>query len=279
MTPNDYCRQRTAASGSSFFASFLFLPRKKKDAMYALYAFCREVDDVVDECREPTLAAIKLAWWKEEIERVFAGKAEHPVGRALMLCIEAFQLEKELFLAVIAGMETDLRQNRYQDFDALSLYCYHVASVVGLISARIFGFRDEKTLDYAHDLGMALQLTNIIRDVGEDAERGRIYLPLQELERFGVTEADILQGRQTAEFNELMRFQAERAEGFYVSAFNSLTAGDRAAPRPGLVMAAIYRALLREIVAADFPVLTSRVRLTKLFKLWLAARTWVRGMP
>ncbi|MCL2022201.1 MAG: presqualene diphosphate synthase HpnD [Betaproteobacteria bacterium] len=279
MTPDEYCRQKTAASGSSFFWGFLFLPREKKRAMHALYAFCREVDDVVDECRDPMLAAIKLAWWREEIERVFIGKAEHPVGRALTNSVQAFQLEKENFLAIIDGMEMDLRQNRYSDFESLSLYCYRVASVVGLLSARIFGYRDEKTFAYARDLGMAFQLTNIIRDVGEDAERGRIYLPLDELARFGVTEADILEGRQTAAFIELMRHQAERAEGFYSRALNALPAGDKAAQRPGLVMAAIYRALLKEIVAADFPVLTSRVRLTRLFKLWLVVRTWAGVLP
>jgi len=279
MTPEEYCRQKTAASGSSFFAGFLFLPRKKKEAMHALYAFCREVDDVVDECRDQDLAAIKLAWWREEIELVYAGRAEHPVGRALVGTVKEFQLEKEHFLEIINGMEMDLRQSRYADFASLSLYCYRVASVVGLISVRIFGFRDEQTLKYAHDLGMAFQLTNIIRDVGEDAERGRVYLPQDELQRFGVTEADISEGRNTAEFVALMRFQAERAEEFYERALDELPPCDKAAQRPGLVMAAVYRALLKEIVAADFPVLRSRVRLTKLFKLWLVARTWAGGSP
>ncbi|MCL2075683.1 MAG: presqualene diphosphate synthase HpnD [Betaproteobacteria bacterium] len=279
MTPDEYCRRKTAASGSSFFLGFLFLPRERKRAMHALYAFCREVDDVADECHDHTLAAARLTWWREEIERVFRGEAEHPVGRALADSVSAFQLEKEKFLAIIDGMEMDLRQNRYSDFESLSLYCYRVASVVGLLSARIFGFHDEKVLDYARDLGMAFQLTNIIRDVGEDARRGRIYLPLEELERFGVSEADILEGRKTAEFVELMRHQAGRAEGFYTRAFALLPAGDRSAQRPGLVMAAIYRELLRKIVATDFPVLTRRTRLATLHKLWLVVRTWVGVLP
>ncbi|MDR0233515.1 MAG: presqualene diphosphate synthase HpnD [Zoogloeaceae bacterium] len=279
MTPDDYCRQKTAASGSSFVPGFLFLSRAKKQAMRALYAFCREVDDVADECRDPALAVVKLAWWREEIERVFAGKAEHPVGRALMTATQAFPLGKENFLTIIDGMEMDARQNRYPDFESLSLYCYRVASVVGLLSAQIFGYRDEKTLSYAGHLGMAFQLTNIIRDVGEDAVRGRLYLPQDELARFRVAEADILQGRRTAEFVELMRFQAKRAEAFYDHALEVLPAIDRSSQRPGLVMASIYRALLQEIVDADFPVLEGRVRLAPMFKLWLALRAWAGGMP
>lgn len=272
MTPDKYCLQKTAASGSSFALGFLGLPRAKKQAMYALYAFCREVDDVVDECRTPALAAIKLAWWREEIARVFKGRAAHPVGRALAVAVQAFRLEQEKLLAIIDGMEMDLRQNRYPDFESLSLYCYRVAGVVGLLSARIFGYQDEKTLTYAVDLGTAFQLTNIIRDVGEDARRGRIYLPGEELARFKVTEDAILASRKTAEFTELMRYQAERAEAFYTRALNALPACDRAHQRPGLIMAAIYRALLREIIAADFPVLESRVRLAPLYKFWLALR-------
>jgi len=277
MTPDEYCRQKTAASGSSFVLAFWLLPRAKKRAMYALYAFCREVDDIVDDCLDTALAAIKLAWWREEIERVFAGRAEHPVGQALIGAVQTFQLEKDKFLAIIDGMEMDLRQNRYPDFASLSLYCYRVAGVVGLLSARIFGYQDEKTLDYAVDLGTAFQLTNILRDVGEDARRGRIYLPGEELARFGVTEASLLEGCWTPEFPSLMRFQAERAEAFYARALDVLPLCDRASQRPGLIMAAIYRALLREIVAADFPVLEGRVRLTPLYKFWLALRTACGG--
>ena len=277
MNPHDYCQDRAAKSGSSFYYSFMFLPPEQRQAITALYAFCREVDDVVDECHDVSLAQIKLEWWRQEVERIFTGTPTHPVGFALQDVLRRFKLPQEQLLEIIDGMAMDLSQTRYLDFKGLQLYCYRVASVVGLLSAEIFGHEHRQTLKYAHDLGLALQLTNIIRDVGEDARRGRIYLPIEDLQRFGVPAKDILEARYSDAFRELMAFQAERAEHFYEQAFAQLPAGDRKAQRPGLVMAAIYRTLLREIAADGFQVLDRRISLTPVRKVWIAGSTWFKG--
>ena len=277
MNPHDYCQDKAAKSGSSFYYSFMFLPPERRQAITALYAFCREVDDVVDECHDLSLAQTKLEWWRQEVGRVYAGTPTHPVGHALKDVIKGFRLPQEQLLEIIDGMAMDLSQTRYLDFKGLQLYCYRVASVVGLLSVEIFGYENRQTLKYAHDLGVALQLTNIIRDVGEDARRGRIYLPIEDLQRFGVPAKDILEARYSDAFRELMAFQAERAEHFYEQAFAHLPAGDRKAQRPGLVMAAIYRTLLREIARDGFLVLDRRTSLTPLRKVWLAGTTWFRA--
>ncbi len=277
MNPDDYCQQKAASSGSSFYYSFLFLPPQRRQAIVALYAFCREVDDIVDECLDAHVAATKLAWWRHELHALEGGTAQHPVTQALLTARASFSLPTEQLLEIIDGMEMDLRQTRYLDFKALSLYCYRVASIVGLLAAEIFGYQDRRTQKYAHDLGMAFQLTNIIRDVGEDARRGRIYLPIDELQRFEVPAADILNARYSDNFRRLIEFQIERAEKFYAQAFAALPAGDRQAQRPGLVMAAIYRTLLDEIRRDGCQVLSQRTSLTPLRKLWIAWRTWMRG--
>ncbi|MBS0545194.1 MAG: presqualene diphosphate synthase HpnD [Proteobacteria bacterium] len=277
MNPHDYCQQKAAKSGSSFYYSFMFLPPERRQAITALYAFCREVDDVVDECHDPSIAQTKLEWWRQEVARVYGGTPTHPVGHALKDVAPAFNLPQEQLLEIIDGMAMDLSQTRYLDFKGLQLYCYRVASVVGLLAAEIFGYQDRQTLKYAHDLGLAFQLTNIIRDVGEDARRGRIYLPMEDLQRFNVPAKDILEARHSDAFRQLMEFQAQRAEQFYEQAFAYLPAIDRKAQRPGLVMAAIYRTLLREIAADGFQVLDRRTSLTPLRKVWLAGTTWFRG--
>ena len=277
MNPHDYCQDKAAKSGSSFYYSFMFLPAERRQAITALYAFCREVDDVVDECHDLSLAQTKLEWWRQEIGRVYNGRPTHPVGLALKDVIKGFRLPQEQLLEIIDGMAMDLSQTRYLDFKGLQLYCYRVASVVGLLAAEIFGHQDRQTLKYAHDLGLAFQLTNIIRDVGEDARRGRIYLPIEDLQRFNVPAKDLLEARYSDAFRELMAFQAERAEKFYDQAFAQLPAIDRKAQRPGLVMAAIYRTLLREIARDGFMVLDRRTSLTPLRKVWLAGTTWFRA--
>lgn len=277
MSPQQYCQEKAAASGSSFYYSFLFLPRARREAITALYAFCREVDDIADECTDFQVARTKLNWWRGEIDNLYNGQPQHPVTKALTPAVAAYGLSAEHFLEIIDGMEMDLEYNRYQDFKQLQLYCYRVASVVGLLSATIFGYSNRDTLKYAHDLGMAFQLTNIIRDVGEDARRNRIYLPLDELARFGVLEEDILQGRESEQVKQLLDFQIERAESFYDRALNALPAEDRKQQRTGLIMTAIYRTLLREIKADGAQqVLNARVSLTPLRKLWLAWTTWIR---
>ena len=274
MNPHAYCQDKAAQSGSSFYYSFLFLPPERRQAITALYAFCREVDDVVDECHDVQLAQTKLDWWRGEVARVFDGSPAHPVGRALQDIVARFHLPREQLLEIIDGMAMDLTQTRYLDFKGLQLYCYRVASVVGLLAAEIFGYSDRQTLKYAHELGIALQLTNIIRDVGEDARRGRIYLPIEDLQRFNVRAAEILEGRYSDNFRALMAFQAERAEGYYTRALEALPQADRKAQRAGLVMAAIYRTLLAEIVRDGFQVLDRRTSLTPVRKLWIAGRTW-----
>ena len=275
MTPDEYCQKKAAASGSSFYYSFLFLPAPRRRAITALYAFCREVDDVVDEAAEMQIAAAKLAWWRAEVANLYRGNPQHPVTRALAPFIGEYSLPQEQLNEIIDGMEMDLTQTRYLDWPALERYCHRVAGVVGLLAARIFGYRDARTLEYARNLGIAFQLTNIIRDVGEDARKNRIYLPMDELKRFDVPAADILIARETPQFNALMRFQDERARGWYGTAFAALPAVDRRAQRPGLIMAAIYKALLDEIVRDDFRVLSRRTSLTPLRKFWIAWKPWL----
>jgi phytoene synthase len=275
MTPDQYCQQKAAASGSSFYYSFLFLPQDRRRAITALYAFCREVDDVVDEVSDPGVARAKLAWWVEEVERIFAGTPEHPVGRALAPVVGTYGLERSLMLEIVEGMRMDLDYNRYPDFATLEVYCHRVAGVVGLLSARIFGYTEPGTLDYARTLGLAFQLTNIVRDVGEDVRRNRIYLPLDELNRFGLAADDLVLLKEDERFGRLMSFQIERARQHYDRALALLPAADRRAQRPGLVMAAIYRTLLDEIDASGGKVLNQRIALTPLRKLWIAWRTWV----
>ena len=277
MKPQEYCKQKVAQSGSSFTVSFIFLPKTQREAMTALYAFCREVDDVVDECTDYNVAQTKLNWWKSEVTNLYANTPQHPVTKALQPFISQFNLAQEHFLEIIDGMEMDLKFNRYEDFKQLQLYCYRVASVVGLLSASIFGFKNRKTLKYAHDLGMAFQLTNIIRDVGEDARRGRIYLPLDELKKAKVTEDDILQSRETPQVKELMEYQIERAETYYDKALRELPTEDAKQQRTGLMMAAIYRTLLREIKTGSAEkVLTSKTSLPPFRKILLAVQTYFK---
>ena len=279
MDVHQYCQDRAAASGSSFYYSFLFLPPDTRRAITAFYALCRELDDVVDECHERQVAETKLDWWRAEIGRFAAGEPEHPATCALFDTPQGRAIPPALLLEIVDGMAMDLDHPRYPDFKSLNLYCYRVAGVVGEIAAAIFdGARSEHDRDirrYAHELGLAFQLTNIIRDVGEDARRGRIYLPQDELARFGVAETDILHGRDTPEFQALMRFQYDRASAHYDSALAALPPRARRTQRPGLVMAAIYRTLLDEIRRDGFPVLRARVALTPLRKLWLASTTWL----
>ena len=277
MSPDEYCQQKAAQSGSSFYYSFLFLPKPRRLAITALYAFCREVDDAVDETSDPMVAQSKLTWWRSEINAMLAGTPTHPVTRALQPHLAIYQLQGQHLLAIIDGMEMDLNQTRYLDFIALERYCWHVASVVGILSASIFGVSNPDTLMFAEKLGLAFQLTNIIRDVGDDAHKGRIYLPINELQQFGVTAADILNARHSEQFVALMQFQYQRAQACYEQAFALLPKQDRRAQRTSLIMAAIYRTLLVEIKDDGFKVLNQRISLTPLRKLWLAWITYVRG--
>lgn len=273
MDPQDYCQTKAAGSGSSFYYAFRFLPERQRQAITALYAFCREVDDVVDECSDSGVARMKLQWWRDEIGRVFESRPQHPVGHALAAQIDDYNLPREYFLEIIDGMEMDLDLHRYESYKELALYCYRVAGVVGLLSAEIFGYRNRQTLKYATELGTALQLTNILRDVHEDARRGRIYLPREAMARCGVNEQDILSFQHTPQAQVLFEEILQRARRHYRSALELLPDEDRHAQRAGLIMAAIYQATLDELERDGLRVLERRVALTPLRKLWIAWRT------
>ncbi|MBS0291572.1 MAG: presqualene diphosphate synthase HpnD [Proteobacteria bacterium] len=272
-TPEHYVQDKAAASGSSFYYAFLFLPRERRAAITAFYAFCREVDDVVDNVSDAGVAQAKLAWWQGEVAKAFAGQPSHPVMQALMPHVPVYGIEQRQLQAVIEGCQMDLEQTRYLDFAGLQRYCHLVAGVVGEVAARIFGQQDERTTQYAHKLGLAFQLTNIIRDVGEDAMRGRIYLPISELKQFDVKAHEITKREYSDRFTALMKFQAERAHRLYDEALALLPDADRTAQKPGLMMANIYRALLVEIERENFQVLHQRIALTPLRKLWIAMKT------
>ena len=248
MQPLDYCRQKAAESRSSFLAAFRFLPQRRQDAMTVLYAFCRELDDVVDDCTDMQVAQTTLNWWRADLAKVFDGGApEHPVCRALQGVVAEFALPHDELAEIIEGMQMDLTQARYENFVELQLYCHRVAGVVGRLITRILGFSRPETLDYADKMGLALQLTNIIRDVGEDARNGRIYLPMEDLQRFDVPAQTIMQAAPTPQFAELMAFQIARARATYREALALLPAADKKAQKMGLILAAIYYALLNEI--------------------------------
>ena len=280
-TPQQYVQDKAAASGSSFYYAFMFLPPRQRAAITAFYAFCREVDDVVDETHDAQVAATKLAWWRQEVARAFGGQPSHPVMTALMPLTVEFNIGVQHLDAVIEGCQMDLDQTRYLDYAGLQRYCHLVAGVVGEVASNIFGHTSPATTKYAHRLGLAMQLTNIIRDVGDDARRGRIYLPMSELQQFDVKAHELLKRDApwgySERFQALMRYQAERAHRLYDEALILLPEADRQAQKPGLMMANIYRTLLREIEAEGFQVLHQRTSLTPLRKLWIAVHTHWRG--
>jgi phytoene synthase len=277
MTPDQYCHDKVARSGSSFHYSSMFMPPDRRRAVTALYAFCRQLGDTVDEATDGSVARIKLAWWRNEIAKMFDGAPDHPVTKALLPHVQSCGITQERLVAIVDGTEMDLEQTRYLDYPALRKYCRHVAGAVGELSAGIFGYADPATLAYADKLGLALQLTLVIRNVGDDARKGRIYLPVNELQQFNVKAADILNGRYSNDFSALMRFQCDRARTAYREALAALPAQDRRAQRPGLMMAAIYYTLLGEIEESGFQVLHQRISLTPLRKLWLAWKTHMTG--
>jgi len=275
MDPDQYCEQRIAATRSSLQYSVLFVEPEQRRAINALYAFRREVGDVVDECRDPGVARVKLAWWREEIGRAFGGIPQHPVTRALKHVAARYTLSQEQFLEIIDGVEMDLDCNAYRTFKELSLYCYRVAVVVAIMAAQVFGYEDRRTLKYAHELGMALQLTDILRDLAQDVRRGRIYLPEEDMARFMVSREDILHGRLDDKMRALLTFEVERAELHLQQAYARLPEQDRYRQRSGLILAAIYRALLKAIKDAGYQVFTQRISLSpprRIFIAWQTAR-------
>jgi len=274
MSPQDYCKQKTNESHSSFLFAFIFLSQKKRNALTALYAFCREVDDVVDECKEYEISKNTLDWWRFEIDRLYNNEPQHPVTKALDPYIKHYELDKAYFVEIINGMEMDLNFSRYESFKELQLYCYRVASTVGILSAQIFGYKDSKTLKYAHNLGIALQLTNIIRDIGEDAKRGRIYIPIDELKKLNITESEILKNINEKKFQDLIQTQTKRAHDYYKLAINNLPDEDKINQKPGLMMGNIYYVLLSKIKKnSSKNILNQKIELSNLRKFLIVVLT------
>lgn len=270
-----YCQNKAAASGSSFYYSFMFLPLAQRNAITAVYAFCREVDDIVDECSDSIIATQKLLWWQTEIERVFNGTPQHPVGVALSEAIHTYKLQRIWFDEILQGMNMDLRYQGYSTYADLNLYCHCVASTVGMLAASIFGYQNPSTLEYAKQLGLSFQLINIIRDIGEDARRGRIYIPEEQLQTFGIEPKEILQLsiKKPEQLTLLLSAIAQQAHTYRANAMINLAPEDRASQRSGLIMARIYFSILNEIERANFAVLHQKISITPLRKLWVAWRT------
>jgi len=273
MSAAEYCENRTRGSGSSFFYAFLFLPAEQRRAMMALYAFCREIDDIADEVPDQSLAMRQLGFWREEVARVVAGNPQHPVGMELHWSRKQFDLDEALLIELIDGMSMDvLRQPLLRRSD-LALYCYRVAGVVGLLSIEIFGYRNRHARDFAVKLGEALQLTNILRDVASDAAIGRIYFPAEDRIRHRLADQDFLDGNH-ARLRPLLREYGLRAKSLYREALALLPSEDRASLRPSIMMAAIYYKHLQRLHAVDFDIWQRPVRLSPLRKIWIAWRCW-----
>lgn len=275
-TPQQYCQNLVAASGTNFYYSFLFLPKAKREAVQAIYAFCRAIDDVVDETNDPQIAEQKLQWWATEIERLYQGTPQHPITRALLPAQQAYHLPKVCFEEILQGMAMDLRYQGYQTIEDLRVYCHCVAGTVGILVATVFGYQHHSTLEYAKKLGIALQLINIIRDIGEDARRGRIYFPEDDLQNYGIKPAEILKLQLTNpdRLVALLKKYSEIATSYYQAALQELPSDDRPAQRSGLIMAAIYFKILEEIQRSDYNVLDQKISITPIRKLWTAWRTW-----
>ncbi len=274
MSPQQYCLDKTRGSGSSFFYAFLFLAEQPRRAMMALYAFCREVDDIADEVSEQEVALTKLHFWREELGRVFQDKPRHPVGKELNWARQHYPLDEELLLEMIDGMLMDIQRQPILKASDLSLYAYRVAGVVGLLSIEIFGYQDRKSRDFATSLGEALQLTNILRDVAEDAQLERIYLPQEDRIRHKVSDQAIKDGDMGTALPALLTEYGDKAEAAYQRALEQLPDGDRVSLRPSLVMAAIYHAYLRHLRENNFDVWQKPVRILPVHKIWIAWRAW-----
>jgi phytoene synthase len=267
----------TRNSRSNFFYAFLFLPRAQREAIFAVYAFCRIVDDAVDQSGDREAQRRELARWRAEIADVFEGVPRHPAGERLQEVVRAFPIPRQALLDIIAGVEMDLDHATYETFDDLYPYCYHVASAVGLCCIEIFGYRNPQARQYAVELGVALQLTNILRDVQVDARMGRVYLPQEDLQRFGVPAADLERGRYSPAFVELMRWQAIRAREYYARARAALPPEDRQRLFAAEIMGRTYFTLLEAIEARGFRVFDTRVSVPARRRLAIALGQWVRA--
>jgi 15-cis-phytoene synthase len=272
----EYCAQLTRKSRSNFYYAFLFLAKEKRQAMYAVYAFCRSVDDIADGSASVREKEMLLDNWRRELDRCYEGKPQHPITVKLAQSIEKFPIPKEYFQELLAGVEMDLFHHRYPTFRELYEYCYRVAGVVGLMCIEIFGYRNPKAKDYAVNLGVALQLTNIMRDLKVDADRGRIYLPQEELERFGYRDEELLRAAYTPAFIELMGFAGARARQYFQHARQLLAEEDRRSLLAAEIMGAIYYRLLETIEIAHYRVFDRTITLPTSYKLWIALSIWAR---
>lgn len=276
INPNSYCEKKLIESGSNFSFAFKMLNPAQQQALTAVYAFCREVDDTVDEASDSSLASKKITWWCSEIDRVYQNKAQHPIGIALEESVQNFNLEKKYFDQMLHGMKMDLMYFGYETFEDLIVYCHCVASTAGLLAAGIFGFTDKGTLEYAKTLGLALQWINMIRDLGEDADRGRVYFPEVELKKFYLTPEKIIQKKDSENLRSFLLFQAERARNFYKKAISFLPICDRYKQRPGIIMAEIYFSLLNEIQKQDFAIFENSITLPAMKKIFIVSKTMIR---
>lgn len=264
----------TRKSNSSFFYSFFFLPAEKRKAIYSIYALCRSLDDAVDKSSGKPEASEALLKWTTEIASMYHGKPSHPITIDLKPYIDKYSIPQKYFSELVKGMEMDLTKNRYDTFDELHKYCYRVASAVGLICVEVFGYKNATTLGYAVDLGIAMQLTNILRDIKADAANGRIYLPLEDMKKFGYTEEDLFSSTYNQAFVEVMRFESERAHSYYKRAEETLPKEDRRTMVAAEIMKTIYRRILRQIESAQYDVFTHTVKLSKPQKIITALKTW-----
>lgn len=278
MDVRDHAKKLTKESASNFYYSFLFLPKPKREAMYAVYAFCRSSDDIVDGHLPVNEAAKQLRFWREELERGYQGRATHPIMVRVSEVAKRYRIPKRYFEELIDGMEMDLEKHRYATFEELREYCYRAASVVGLICIEIFGYKNPRTKAYAENLGIAFQLTNILRDLVPDLKRGRIYLPLEDLSRFHYREEDLLAQIYNEAFMELMRFEAGRARSYFQKAEAALSREDRRSMLAAEIMRAIYAKLLGEIERASYNVFSQRISLSKPLRLRLALTAWLKNV-
>lgn len=275
--PASHCYQLTRESNTNFSYSFYFLPAEKRKALYAIYAYCRCLDDVVDKSFSRVDASAALLQWTTETINMFQGKPSHPITVGLKPYIDRYSIPQKYFFELIKGVEMDLVKNRYNTFDELHKYCYRVASAVGLICAEVFGYKNATTLGYAVDLGIAMQLTNILRDIKGDALKGRIYLPLEDLRKFGYTEEDLFSSSYNQAFAEMMRFESARARGYYKRAEETLPKEDRRSMVSAEIMRAIYSQLLRKIESVDYDVFSHPIQLPNSQKLYIALKTWIKN--
>lgn len=275
VDPRAYCHSLVKASGSSFYYAFLFLPRSKREAIEAVYAFCRVVDDVVDQPKPETHALAELRQWRDELDACYAGRPRHPILQAVAEAVGRYRLPRTHFEDLLDGVEMDLVCRRYPTFEALSDYCYRVAGVVGLLCVEIFGYRNPAVRDYAVRQGLAVQLTNILRDLKADGARGRIYLPLEDLGRFGYTEAELLRGVYSPAFVALMEFQTARTRRCFQEAAALCPSEDRSGLKVSEMMGRIYAALLAQIEREQFRVFEQPITLSAPKKFGIALRTWL----